>query len=114
LCLALPKGCADLALEPVETAAVAAALLEVGQEVADPVGERLRRAEVEPPLPAPLPPGHLEVGAEAASAIGPPGRHDRALAGEKCRMGKEIRLDALEPREFFLANKIAFFRVGGL
>jgi hypothetical protein len=111
-----PKGAADLGFKLPENAAfpaMAASSVEPVEHFADPLGQLFAPAHVEPPLPAPIAIGHLKVGAQTLSAIGSPGGNQGALIGEKCGMGKEIRLHLLEPVGRFLANRIAFFRVRG-
>ena len=96
-------------------ASPAVGVLELVEELADPVSQLWGAAEVDGTLAAVVAIDELEIGAEPASAIGTPGGGDGALGGEALGVLEEKRLDPAESGKvlFILVSRVGFFRVGG-
>ncbi len=109
------EGVAGFGLESAVEAVAVAGAVDGGEEIADLVGELFGAAEVEPVLASLIAVGQLVVGAEAFAVVGAPGCGDGALVGEDAYVGFDEVLDVLEAGGVLLvlANRIAFFRVGG-
>ncbi len=109
------EGGAGFGLEAAVEAVVVAWAVEFGQELADEAGKLFGAAEVEPALASLIAVRQLVVGAEAFAIVGAPGCGYGAPAGEDVDVGFDEVLDVLEAGGVLLvlANRIAFFRVGG-
>ncbi len=110
------EGGAGFGLESAVEGVAVAGAVDVGEELADLAGELCGAAEVEPVLASLIAVGQLVVGAEAFAVVGAPGWCDGAPTGEDLGVCFDEVLDVLEAGGVLLvlANRIAFFRVGGV